>query len=356
MPSYFDLIKQQERTDKEEDKANYFLQEETPPAQKQEVKPVEKPTEPQSAYERIQAGQDPFAALLQKNYQEDEASLKRQRNAEVLGNIASVLSQGALSLAGARQFKPIQNNTQAYNSALDKLRQNYNNTLANYTLQQAREDRAAELANKEAEFKFQRDAALAELKYKQEQGILSAKQAFDEAQRINKAKDAQELERLRQKGEMDRAKYNAGVRASLQDKSDKAAMERKKYEVANKGGSQSGERSIRLKYDDGTEETVTYDKSMEGAISSLYERMRQLVTKNPGKYGTSLDELKLRFEDGGDSASKIMSIVARKIGNFPELAPEFNEIIGRKQEDDKTIPLWEPEEEEQKIKLEYWSK
>lgn len=287
-----------------------------------------------TAYERIQAGQDPFAALLERNYNEDKASLERQRKAEVLGNLATVFGQSIASAAGARQFKPVQSNVAAYNNALDKLRQNYNNTLANYALTEARADRNAEIAAQQAELKFAKDVALAELKNKQQMGLLTAKQVFDDAQRIAKAKDAQELAKINNEAALQRTRTSAAASAARQKASDDAAMERKKYEVDNKGGSQSGKRSIRLKYDDGTEETVTYDKSMEGAISSLYERMRQLVTENPGKYGTSLDELKLRFEDGGDSASKIMSIVARKIGNFPELAPEFNEIIGRKQEDE----------------------
>lgn len=287
-----------------------------------------------TAYERIQAGQDPFAALLERNYNEDKASLERQRKAEVLGNLATVFGQSIASAAGARQFKPVQSNVAAYNNALDKLRQNYNNTLANYALTEARADRNAEIAAQQAELKFAKDVALAELNNKQQMGLLTAKQVFDDAQRIAKAKDAQELAKINNEAALQRTQTTAAAAAARQKASDEAAMVRKKYEVDNKGGSQSGERSIRLKYDDGTEETVTYDKSMEGAISSLYERMRQLVSENPGKYGTSLDELKLRFEDGGDSASKIMSIVARKIGNFPELAPEFNEIIGRKQEDE----------------------
>lgn len=310
-----------------------------------------------TAYERIQAGQDPFAVLLERNYNEDRAALERQRKAEVLGNLATVFGQSIASAAGARQFKPVQSNVAAYNNALDKLRQNYNNTLANYALTEARADRNAEIAAQQAELKFAKDVALAELKNKQQMGLLTARQVFDDAQRIAKAKDARELEEYRQKAISDRAKYSAAASAARQAASDEAAMERAKLNAKNKKSGSSKVRTIRVMNEDGTEETIEYDESKQGAIISLYDDMKKLTEQNPEKYGTALEDLEVKFGEGGTRADKAMTIIAQRIKNFPELTEKFRDIIGQKEEDDdKTIPLWDSEEEEQKIKLDYWSK
>lgn len=286
-------------------------------------------------YERIQAGQDPFAALLERNYNEDKASLERQRKAEVLGNLATVFGQSIASAAGARQFKPVQSNVPAYNNALDKLRQNYNNTLANYALTEARADRNAEIAAQQAELKFAKDVALAELKNKQQMGLLTARQVFDNAQRIEKAKDAKELAKINNEAALQRTRTTAAAAAARQKASDAAAMERKKYEVDNKkSGSASNKKTIRVMNEDGTEETIEYDKSKDGAIISLYDDMKKLTEENPGKYGTALEDLEVKLGEGGTRADKAMTIIAQRIKNFPELTDKFRDIIGQEKEDE----------------------
>lgn len=300
-----------------------------------------------TAYERIQAGQDPFAALLERNYNEDKASLERQRKAEVLGNLATVFGQSIASAAGARQFKPVQSDVAAYNNALDKLRQNYNNTLANYALTEARADRNAEIAAQQAELKFAKDVALAELKNKQQMGLLTAKQVFDDAQRIAKAKDAQELAKINNEAALKRTQTTAAAAAARQKASDEAAMVRKKYEVDNKksGSGSSNMRSIRVMNEDGTEETIDYDKSKEGAILSLYADMKKLTQENPEKYGTGLEDLELKFGEGGTRSDKAMTIIAQRIKDFPELTKKFRDIIGEKKKDDESWSLKDGEEE-----------
>lgn len=325
---YFDLVKKRDEKLAPESRADEGAGE----AMANTAKEV---TGAPSPGQMIQGGADVYKTLLSNSYNQSKESLERQRKAALLGDLATVFGQTVASAAGARQFQPVQSNVAYYNNALDKLRDNYNNTLVNYSLMEAKADREAKAAQAQLDYKFARDAALAKIKADLDAGLLTKRQAHDKEMQVAKAKNAADLAKVNNEAAMQRARYTAGAAAARQRAADAAALERKKYEVDNKssGGKTSNLRTIRLKNEDGTEETVTYDKSMEGAISRLYERMRQLVTENPGKYGTTIDDLKLRFEDGGDSASKIMSIVARKIGNFPELTPEFNEIIGRKQDE-----------------------
>lgn len=294
-----------------------------------------------TAAERIQAGQDPFKVLLDRNYQQSEESIKRQRAADVLGGLAQVFGQSIASAAGARQFTPVKTNTAYYNSALDKLREGYNNTLANYTLSQAKQDAANKAAQAQLEFKFAQDAALAKLKNQLDAGLIDKRTANNMQLEILKAKNAEQL-----------AKTNFGYDVALQKQRDAAAgartkasndaaMARKVYEVENKGdsGKDSDYSSIRVKNPDGTYETIRYKKSYKGAITSLYNKMKDIAESNPERYGDVVEKMDLKFGEGGTREDKALSIIATRIQDFPELADEFREIIG--QEKDNTWSLKE---------------
>lgn len=344
---YFDLVKRRDENLAPESTADEGAGE----AKIQTAKEV---TGAPSPGQMIQGGADVYKTLLANSYNQSKESLERQRKAALLGDLATVFGQTVASKAGARQFKPVQSNVAYYNNALDKLRDNYNNTLVNYSLMGAKADREAKAAQDQLGYKFARDAALAKIKADLDAGLLTTRQAHDKEMQVTKAKNAAELAKVNNEAAMQRAKYTAGAAAARQKAADEAALERKKYEVDNKsnGGKTSNLRTIRLKNEDGTEETVAYDKSKEGAILSLYADMKKLSEKNPAQYGSALEDIELKFGEGGTRADKAMTIISQRLRDFPEMADRFRDIIGEKQEK-KQIPGW-GEEKSNKKNIEGW--
>lgn len=334
---YFDLVKKRDEKLAPESTADEGAGEAM-------AKTAKEVTGAPSPGEMIQGGADVYKTLLANSYNQSKESLERQRKAALLGDLATVLGHTVASAAGARQFQPVQSNVAYYNNALDKLRDNYNNTLVNYSLMEAKADRDAKAAQDQLDYKFARDAALAKIKADLDAGLLTKRQAHDKEMQVAKAKNAADLAKVNNEAAMQRARYTAGAAA---------ALERKKYEVDNKkGGGTSNLRTIRLKNEDGTEETVTYDKSKEGAILSLYADMKKLSEQNPAQYGSALEDIELKFGEGGTRADKAMTIISQRLRDFPELTDRFRDIIGEKQEK-KQIPGWE-EEKSNKKNIEGW--
>ena len=343
---YFDLVKKRDEKLAPESTADEGAGEAM-------AKTAKEVTGAPSPGEMIQGGADVYKTLLANSYNQSKESLERQRKAALLGDLATVFGQTVASAAGARQFQPVQSNVAYYNNALDKLRDNYNNTLVNYSLMEAKADRDAKAAQDQLDYKFARDAALAKIKADLDAGLLTKRQAHDKEMQVAKAKNAADLAKVNNEAAMQRARYTAGAAAARQRAADAAALERKKYEVDNKkGGGTSNLRTIRLKNEDGTEETVTYDKSKEGAILSLYADMKKLSEQNPAQYGSALEDIELKFGEGGTRADKAMTIISQRLRDFPELADRFRDIIGEKQEK-KQIPGWE-EEKSNKKNIEGW--
>ena len=155
-----------------------------------------------SVADRVKDGEDVFKALLDQKYQSGEESIKRQRAAEFWGNLANLFGQTVSSAAGARIFQPIKSNVPAYNQALDRLRDGYNDTLLNYSLANAKADREA--------------------------GLMDKQTAADLTKQAQKANDAKALQKVKDKA--------ASARAAMNNK---AAMEREKYrqgEITKRNG------------------------------------------------------------------------------------------------------------------------
>lgn len=181
---------------------------------------------------KVQDGEDVFKALLDSRYKEDEASLKRQRAAEFWGNVANLFGQTVSSAAGARIFPQIKSNTQQYNAALNKLRDGYNDTLLNYTLANAKADRAAKAEQAKIQLQFERDKALAEFKANLDAGLIDRRTYGALAAQAQKAQSDKELEEVRQEGRMQLARYNqeaATAREIMkQDRMDNRSNKKKK--------------------------------------------------------------------------------------------------------------------------------
>lgn len=261
----------------------------------QGVKPdktkVEQPVIPVSSAEQVRAAtnqamqeqtekkpttpDDVFTALLRERYQESEDSLKRQRAAEFWGNLANLFGQTVSSAAGARMFSPIKSNTQQYNQAIDRLRDSYNDTLLNYNLSTARAERAAKAEQDKINLKFERDKALAEIQANLKDGLIDKQKAADLEKQARKAKDAKELEGVKNDFRMKLARYNQGAATGRTKMNNEAAMEREKYrqqEIAKRNGnagSSSGKKKKypRMKFG---QDGILYDLNNDTDVARMY--------------------------------------------------------------------------------------
>lgn len=261
----------------------------------QGVKPdktkVEQPVIPVSSAEQVRAAtnqamqeqtekkpttpDDVFTTLLRERYQESEDSLKRQRAAEFWGNLANLFGQTVSSAAGARMFSPIKSNTQQYNQAIDRLRDSYNDTLLNYNFSTARAERAAKAEQDKINLKFERDKAIAEIQANLKAGLIDKQKAADLEKQARKAKDAKELEGVKNDFRIKLARYNQGAATGRTKMNNEAAMEREKYrqqEIAKRNGnagSSSGKKKKypRMKFG---QDGILYDLNNDTDVARMY--------------------------------------------------------------------------------------
>lgn len=256
---------------------------------------------------KVQEGEDVFKAILDSRYKEDEASLKRQRAAEFWGNVANLFGQTVSSAAGARIFPQIKSNTQQYNAALDKLRDGYNDTLLNYTLANAKADRAAKAEQAKIQLQFERDKALAEIKANLDAGLIDRRTAGTLAAQAQKAQSAKDLEDVKQKNRIELARYNQGAATARTQMTNDAAMQREVLRQnrldGRSGSGNKKEKYPRLKFGDSDK---TYDINRSTEVAEMYnegvrrgdfppimnmdtsnpttiENMRQIILQNTGK-------------------------------------------------------------------------
>lgn len=260
---------------------------------------------------KVQEGEDVFKALLDSRYKEDEASLKRQRAAEFWGNVANLFGQTVSSAAGARIFQPIKNNTQQYNAALNKLRDSYNDTLLNYTLANAKADRAAKAEQAKIQLQFERDKALAEIKANLDAGLIDRRTAGTLAAQAQKAQSEKDLEDVKQKNRIELARYNQGAATARTQMTNDAAMQREVLRQnrldGRSGSGNKKEKYPRMKFGDSDK---TYDINRSTEVAEMYnegvrrgdfppimntdtddpttiENMRQIILQNTGKLKAS---------------------------------------------------------------------
>lgn len=260
---------------------------------------------------KVQDGEDVFKTLLDSRYKEDEASLKRQRASEFWGNVANLFGQTVSSAAGARIFPQIKNNTQQYNAALDKLRDSYNDTLLNYTLANAKADRAAKAEQAKIQLQFERDKALAEIKANLDAGLIDRRTAGTLAAQAQKAQSAKDLEDVKQKNRIELARYNQGAATARTQMTNDAAMQREVLRQnrldGRSGSGNKKEKYPRMKFGDSDK---TYDINRSTEVAEMYnegvrrgdfppimntdtddpttiENMRQIILQNTGKLKAS---------------------------------------------------------------------
>lgn len=279
--------------------------------------------------ERINNGEDVFKALLDKKYTDSKEDIERQRKASLLGDLANLVGQTVASAKGARQFSPIQSKV-PYNEQLRKLKDWRNDVDINYSLSQAKNDFE--------EKKYQQKLALDKYKIDLQQGQFGERMKLEYeklAEKVKNNKITQEqadkkLEELKRHNEA--MEKTASYNAESSRISAKAAKER-----ANKTGT-NGNESIVVTDAYGNQVPVTYSKEKRGAVISLYNKMKKLSAENPGKYGDTLDDINMQYGEGGDQATKAITIIQRRLQDFPELTDEFYKIIGKGKSNENVAP------------------
>lgn len=248
---------------------------------------------------------DVFSRLLEKSYREDEDSLRRQQMADFWGNLAALFGQTAAIGMGARNISPITPKTQEYNSAIDRIRQSYNKDMANYSLYQAKSDAAA----RQAELDRKAKTAEIELKAKIEAGIIDRNHGYAMIQQMQKAKDAEELAKLKAKADKitsdaDRASReriasaNRSSRERIASANNSAAMEREKYrqeKITGRSGAGKGSKvsrepiKVKWQYGDGT----TYDMSKDKDVAKMYNYgVSRGFIKKIGDFDVPIDDMR----------------------------------------------------------------
>lgn len=235
---------------------------------------MSKPQENLSSLQQYN-GEDVFAQLLKKNYEENEASLKRQRAADFWGNFSKLFGQTVASSKGARNFSPVTTNTSYYNQALDKLRNSYVQSMLNYTLANAKADRDAKAQADKINLQFERDKALAEINANLKEGLIDKQSAANQRMQVQKAKDAKELQQLRDKASMQRTQYAQQSQNQRAERGDQAAMEREKFrqqEITKRNGKSGTGRKKKypvMKFGSSGE---TYDMNKDTDVARMYNK------------------------------------------------------------------------------------
>lgn len=268
-------------------------------------------------------GEDVFAQLLKKNYENNEASLKRQRAADFWGNFANLFGQTVASSAGARNFSPINTNTAYYNQALDKLRNSYTQSMLNYSLANAKADRDAKLQANKIQLQFDKDKAMAEINANLKAGLIDKQAAANQTMQVQKAKDAKELQQLRDKASMQRTQYTQQSQNQRAERGDQAAMEREKFrqqEITKRNGSSSTSTSKKkkkypvMKFGSSGE---TYDMNKDTDVARMYNKgveigyFPEIMPDPTSNKGITIDDMREAILTATDQKRKV-NIPARK--------------------------------------------
>lgn len=246
---------------------------------------------------------DVFTSLLNNRYKESEESLKRQRAADFWGNFAKLFGQTVTSAAGGRIFAPIRSNTQQYNQAIDRLRDSYNDTLANYTFSNARAERAAKAEQDKINLKFKRDKELAEINASLKAGLIDKQTAANLTIAANKAKTQKDLEELKHEHDMEIAKYNQGAATGRAKMNNDASMQLEEYrqgEISKRNGNSSGTGKKKKNYPKmkfGHDGAVTYDLNKDTDVARMYNEGVRIgyfpeTVNDPTKKGMTIDDMR----------------------------------------------------------------
>ena len=215
-----------------------------------------------------------------RSYEKEVAEAERQKKLGMLSDILGLGVNLATGVAGRRIFDQPQSNTSIADARLQRLKDlqradsvRFDNALLNARLQDYQNERAAAAAKATADwnkYKFDIDRKTAEYR-------------------------RQNLDLQRQK-----------IAASLDKEKGKDKFD---YLIGHNG-----------------RKTVIPKDEATAVAGYLYNRMQEIIASNPND-GRTVDDIKMQMGEGGDQSTKMLSIVKRKIKDFPELQEELESII-----------------------------
>jgi hypothetical protein len=215
----------------------------------------------------------------------------------------------------------------------------WNKTMADYELERSLKAMQWDSAQKQAE---------REQLYKTQAAILQAKIEAGEKLTDHEYKMAEML-----------AQYGYNTKRDAANNA--ARMERSRYEQGeqNKRANatkRSNMDSIVLADKDGKAFKFDYDKSGNGALLSIYDKIQKYITERnetlpKDEQIPNLEDFKIQLGEGGDVNSKVMTIVKRRAQDFPELTDEIIRLLrGEKSEEDDFDNYKDEEDEFDKYK------
>lgn len=237
--------------------------------------------------------------------EEMENRARRERNAKLIGDIATVAAQGAALAQGARQFTPVQ--PKDYSQQFQRIADYRNNLAKQYGqmgLGYKMQDYQNALAGARADEAYGRQREIAKAQAKAAAEALAQKQQFESEENRKKREFEKEENEKKQRN----AITVANIRASSKDNQSQG----------------KGKNTITLSVD-GRPTVYTYDKINDDALQYIYYRMRD-IAKQKGM--NDIQDIKMMVGEGGDQRSKMLSIIKSRLPEFPELNEEVLSVIG----------------------------
>ena len=268
---------------------------------KVEVEPVSHTTiQPQTIYDIVSQYGRP------RSYEKEVAEAERQKKLGMLSDIQGLGVNLATGVAGRRIFDQPQSNTSIADARLQRLKDlqradsvRFDNALLNARLQDYQNERAAAAAKATADwnkYKFDIDTRL-KLAENTRRATKDKADAEMQAER-----DRKTAEYRRQNLDLQRQK----IAASLDKEKGKDTFD---YLIGHNG-----------------RKTVIPKDEATAVAGYLYNRMQEIIASNPND-GRTVDDIKMQMGEGGDQSTKMLSIVKRKIKDFPELQDELESIL-----------------------------
>ena len=147
-------------------------------------------------------------------------------------------------------------------------------------------------------------------------------------------------EDAKQKNRMTLAGANNASRMKIAEYNQTQANKRAEMEAKSKGraNSSSNKDSLTLTVN-GERQSFDYDKSKNGALINVYNLIRKAATERIAK-GESVDaieDMNMQFGEGGDISSKALTIIKRRLPDFPELNDVVMRLMGLNKGEDDVI-------------------
>lgn len=265
---------------------------------KVEVEPVSQTTiKPQTIYDIVSQYGRP------RSYEKEVAEAERQKKLGMLSDILGLGVNLATGVAGRRIFDQPQSNTSIADARLQRLKDlqradsvRFDNALLNARLQDYQNERAASVAKANADWE---------------------KHKFDTNTKIKLADINRQIQKDAE---------NARLRAEENKKTAEYREAMLKLQQQRIAASQNGKDKFDYLIGQNGRKTVIPKDEAASVAGYLYNRMQEIIASNPNDRRT-VEDVKMQMGEGGDQSNKTLSIVKRRIKDFPELQDEYESIM-----------------------------